>query len=219
MNLTAEKLKKVCPYANIDRLKELVPFLNQHMSFFQINTPQRVWHFIAQAAHESMSFNDYTENLGYTAEQLMSLWPKIYPTLEIAKKYEKDPVKIANFTYKNYGGNGSYESGDGWKYFGRGIFMISLKDNYERASMAIFKDKRLLNNPELLATHEYASLSACWFWSDRHLNSLADMNNIRNITLKINGGLFGFNERQAFYNAAKMYIDSECFIVKLEYKP
>lgn len=188
MNLTAEKLKKVCPYANIDKLKILVPYLNQYMAFFQINTPQRVWHFIAQAAHETMSFN--------TLRELAS-----------------------GEAYEGRQDLGNTNKGDGVKFKGRGIFQTTGRFNYERTSLDIFKDKRLLDNPELLEQPEWAVLSAGLYWQNRHLNSLADTNNIRNITLKINGGLNGFNDRLGFYNEAKKYIDSECFIVIPEFKP
>jgi putative chitinase len=188
MILKAEILKKVCPYANIDKLNELIPFLNQYMNYYQISTPQRVWHFIAQAAHESNSFN--------TLRELYNGNPKDY-----FQKYEgrKDL--------------GNIHEGDGEKFKGRGIFQTTGRFNYERTSMDVFKDKRLIDTPELLEFPEWAVLSACYYWNSRHLNSLADTNNIRNITLKINGGLNGINERMVFYDAAKKYINSECFII------
>ncbi len=181
MILKASVLKKVCPYADLAKLEALIPYLNQYMNFYQINSPQRVWHFIAQAAHETMSFN--------TLKELAS-----------GSEYEgrKDL--------------GNTEHGDGVKYKGRGIFQTTGRFNYEKTSLNLFKDKRLIDKPELLEQPEWAVLSACFFWDSRKLNCLADQNNIRNITFKINGGLNGFNERKLFYNFCKEFIGSEYFI-------
>jgi putative chitinase len=72
--------------------------------------------------------------------------------------------------------------------------------------LAIFNNTSLITNPEILEQPYYAVEASCWFWKTRHLNSLADLDQIKAITVKINGGLNGFLERQLYYGLAKKYI-------------
>jgi len=188
MNLTKEILKKIFPYADLTNLEQLTPWLNKYMQEHQINTYNRVCHFLAQAGHESSSFNRFSEMYNGNAK-------------EYFKKYD----------YRKDLGN--VIEGDGEKYRGKGIFQITGRYNYHMASIALFKDDRLIDNPKLLEQPQYAALSACYFWFTRHLNDLADKDELKAITIKINGGLNGINERKYFLDKAKMCITSECFIV------
>ena len=95
---------------------------------------------------------------------------------------------------------------------------ITGRFNYRWLSLDLFKDERLLDNPEMLEQPPLAVESACWFWSVKHLNSLADSDQLKSITLKINGGLTGINERQMFYNKCIKYIGLETLIKQPEYK-
>lgn len=101
---------------------------------------------------------------------------------------------------------GNVIKGDGKKFKGRGLIQITGRANYEKCSVAIFGDKRLLDNPELLELPEWAVVSACWFWKTHGLNEIADTDNIQAVTRKINGGLNGLDSRKAFYERAKKII-------------
>jgi putative chitinase len=92
-------------------------------------------------------------------------------------------------------GNGPEETGDGWKYHGRGLIQLTGKENYANCGSGIGVD--LLSNPNLLNTPEYAALSAGWFWGKRGLNLLADSGDIETMTKRINGGLIGLEDRKA----------------------
>ena len=188
MNLTKEVLKKIFPYADLTNLEQLTPWLNKYMQEHKINTYPRVCHFLAQAGHESSSFNRFSEMYDGKAS-------------EYFKKYE----------FRSDLGN--VNAGDGEKFRGRGIFQLTGRYNYHLASNAIFGDDRLIDNPKLVETPEIAVLTACWFWFTRHLNDLADKDEFKAITQKINGGLNGLAERKYFLDKAKMCITSECFIV------
>ncbi|HIK53229.1 MAG TPA: C39 family peptidase, partial [Oscillatoriales cyanobacterium M59_W2019_021] len=60
--ITAEQLIQIAGgNAPADRLRELTPGLNETLQRFQINTPLRICHFIAQVAHESDCFNAMEE--------------------------------------------------------------------------------------------------------------------------------------------------------------
>ena len=129
----------------------------------------------------------------------MNTWPKRF-NAEKAAACERKPELIANVVYSNRMGNGDEASGDGWKYRGRGILQITGHDNYLQFSKDTFGDDRILNTPDLLETEEYAVKSACWFWQRNHLNDLSDKNDIKNVTIRINGGTVGLDDRQARYN-------------------
>lgn len=101
---------------------------------------------------------------------------------------------------------GNTQPGDGVKFKGRGLIQITGRSNYQRCSLALFGDKRLLDKPELLEQPDYAVRSACWFWKANSLNALADKDDIRAVTRRINGGFNGIEHRAQLYERAKLYI-------------
>ncbi len=167
---------------------------------YSIDTEKRVAAFIAQCAHESAGFKFLQENLNYRAESLMKTWPRHFPTIEIARQYERKPQMIANKAYANRMGNGDEASGDGWRYLGRGLIQLTGKTNYEWFAASI--ETPLEEIPEYLQTFEGAVQSACWFWETNNLNKEADAGDIRTMTRKINGGFIGLEDRIKHYNHA-----------------
>jgi putative chitinase len=162
---------------------------------YDINTPERQAAFIGQCAHESNNFKTLEENLNYKPEALMRVWPSRFPDLAIAMKYAHNPEAIANKVYGGRMGNGVEESGDGWKYHGRGLIQLTGKENYANCGSGIGVD--LLSNPGLLNTPEYAALSAGWFFNKKGLNALADAGDFETMTKRINGGTLGLEDRKA----------------------
>ena len=177
-----------------------VPILERFMSQYNINTKERIAMFLAQASHESGGFSRLVENLNYSAEGLAIVWPSRYAekgkpnalALSIARK----PELIANHTYANRMGNSTPESGDGWKYRGRGIFQLTGKSNYD----AFFKDTGVAATPDDLSDPTYAVLSACWFWNKNRLNAISDTKDVERCTRVINGGLVGLDHRKKLYS-------------------
>jgi putative chitinase len=162
---------------------------------YDINTPERQAAFIGQCAHESGNFKTLEENLNYKPEALMRVWPSRFPDLATAMKYAHNPEMIANKVYGGRMGNGVEETGDGWKYHGRGLIQLTGKENYANCGSGIGVD--LLGNPNLLNTPEYAALSAGWFWNKKGLNALADAGDFETMTKRINGGTLGLDDRKA----------------------
>lgn len=192
------------------QLRELIPknkyvsqwctALNLILPDYEINNNLRKAAFLAQCIHESGGFVFLTENLNYKAESLVRVWPKYFPNLSIAKQYERNPEKIANRAYANRMGNGSEESGDGWRYCGRGLIQLTGKSNYQAFADSI--ETPLQSIPEYLQTFEGAVQSACWFWETNNLNALADKKDILGLTKKINGGTIGLDDRIKHYEHA-----------------
>jgi putative chitinase len=175
--------------------------LNKILPDYGIDTPQRVAAFIAQAAHESGNFTALHENLNYRAVTLRKVFPKYFPTDEMAAQYAQQPEKIANRVYANRMGNGPEESGDGFRYCGRGLIQLTGQQNYQNFADSI--ETPLDQVPDFLQTFEGAVQSACWFWENNNLNQYADTDDILTMTKRINGGTIGLEDRKRHYEHAK----------------
>ena len=174
--------------------------LSEILPEYDINSPKRVAAFLAQCAHESGGFKFLKENLNYKAESLVKVFPKYFKTLDEAKKYEKQPEKIANKIYGGRLGNGPESCGDGFRYCGRGLIQLTGKDNYTLFAASI--DTPIEDIPEYLQTFEGAVQSACYFWESTGLNKEADAGDIKTMTRKINGGYIGLDDRIKHYEHA-----------------
>jgi putative chitinase len=167
---------------------------------YEINTTHRVAAFIAQCAHESGGFKFLKENLNYKAPSLRRVFGKYFPDDAIAARYANKPKMIANRVYASRMGNGPEESGDGWKYCGRGLIQLTGKNNYTFFAASL--DMDVEDVPEYLETFEGAVQSACFFWEQNNLNQWADKGDILTLTKKINGGTIGLDDRIKHYNHA-----------------
>ena len=149
--------------------------------------------------HESGGYKFLTENLNYKAESLCKVWPR-YFNASNANDYAHNPEKIANRAYAGRMGNGPEESGDGFKYCGRGLIQLTGKQNYTKFAESI--ETPVEEIPEFLATFEGAIQSACWFWETNNLNQYADNGDILTMTKRINGGTLGLEDRQNHFHHA-----------------
>lgn len=199
---TEDSLKQIMPNAKVEDIDHYLDALNSKMQIYDINTPLRAAHFIAQLAHESGSFKYRYENLNYSAKALRAVFGKYFPTDELAEEYARNPERIANRVYANRMNNGNEASGDGWKYRGRGLIQLTGKENYTKCGDTLKID--LVNKPDLLAQDANAAVAAaCWFWDSRKLNGFADQDNIMTITKLINGGYNGLEDREQYLERAK----------------
>ncbi|MGM3162712.1 glycoside hydrolase family 19 protein [Dickeya undicola] len=202
IEISQEKLKKVMTAASTDDLALFQPALQQECNAAEINTPLRFAHFVAQIAHESNELRARVENLNYSAKGLRSVFGRYFTTDEMAAQCERKPESIANIVYANRLGNGATETGDGWKYRGRGLIQLTGRDNYHICGSAIGQD--LVTNPDLISQNPSVSVAAAiWFWKKNGLNALADQDDINGITRRINGGLNGLADRKDYLAKAK----------------
>lgn len=196
-NFTQDKLQE-CLSRN-QQIDAWFPLLNDVLPKFEINSIQRVAAFLAQCAHESLDFTVLQENLNYKPETLGRVWPHLFPA-DVAQQYGHHPEQIANRAYGGRMGNGPEESGDGYRYRGRGIVQITGKDNYRQCSNDLYQNNSILESPDWICTPEGALWSACWFWHKNNLNALADQDDMLTMTKRINGGTLGLDERTQNYN-------------------
>jgi putative chitinase len=185
----------------LDKLKGHIPdaviaMIPDTAAKFQINTPLRLAHFLAQCGHESGGFRATSENLNYSAKGLNSIFKKYFPTEASATAYARNPQKIANKVYANRMANGDEASGDGFRFRGRGYIQLTGRANYTAFGKAIGED--VTGNPDVVSG-KYALLSAAWFWSNNGLNKLADGGStdavVTTITRRVNGGTIGLADR------------------------
>lgn len=188
-----KKLQGIVPGAVINQIPLVV-------NRFKIDSTLRLAHFLAQCAHESGNFAITQENLNYSADGLLKIFPKYFNAANV-NAYARQPEKIANKVYASRMGNSGEASGDGWKYKGRGYIQLTGKNNYSLFDK--FVDDDTLTNPELVAT-KFPLLSAAWFWDSVKLNTIADKGNseevITLVTKKINGGTHGLEDRINKFN-------------------
>jgi len=185
----------------LDTLKGHIPdsviaMIPEVASKFEINTPLRLAHFLAQCGHESGGFKLTQENLNYSAKGLNGIFKKYFPTLDSAVPYERKPEKIANKVYSGRMGNGAESSGEGWKFHGRGFIQLTGKENYTAFTKSIGED--CIANPDLVAS-KYALASAAWFFNKNGLHKMADGgandDTVTKITKRVNGGTIGLPDR------------------------
>ena len=166
--------------------------LNEACALYEIDTPRRQAMFMAQCAHESAGFALLVESLRYSADGLLATWPRRF-TPSLAQAMAFDQEAIANHVYGNRNGNGPPESGDGWKYRGRGLLQVTGRANYRSAGCELGLD--LEERPESLEMPPYAALSAGWIWRLKGCNELADADDFEGTTRRINGGDHGASSR------------------------
>ena len=160
---------------------------------FGIDDVKKQAAFIGQCSHECNRFKTLEENLNYRPETLQKLFGHKFKPEEFAI-YAHNSEKIANRIYANRMGNRDESSGDGWKFHGRGCIQLTGHDNYWHFGQAVNQDF-VKGDPSLVATPMYAALSAGWFWKTHGCNELAEAQNWEGLTKRINGGIFGLEER------------------------
>lgn len=198
---------------NIEKLKGHVPDsvlaqIPDVAAKFNITTPLRLAHFLAQCGHESGGFKLVNENLNYSAKGLRSIFPKYFPTDDLAKQYERQPEKIASKVYGGRMGNGTEETKEGFKFRGRGFIQLTGKDNYSKFAKFINEDT--VANPDLVAT-KYPLASAAFFFNSNGLWAIcdkgADVATVTAVTKRVNGGTIGLDDRinhfTEYYNLLK----------------
>ena len=183
------------------------PELSSALDLYKITDPDAVAAFLAQVAVESAEMNRVEENLSYSAPRLCAVWPKRFPTLADAEPYARNPQALAGKVYDGRMGNGP---GDGWKFRGRGLKMVTGRNNYKALDAAT--GWPVLSDPDMLLLPKYAAASAAHFWASQpqDLSKIADdlpddddEADFISISKVVNGGTIGLPERQRYWQRAR----------------
>jgi putative chitinase len=203
MNLTP-KLLRDATGASLTGIDMLCAALDAGMQKYQITTSRRIVHFLAQTAFESSLYTKFTENLNYThTDRILAIFPTHFgPGKANPIDFVSQPNKLANWVYANRMGNGSFETGDGWKHRGAGFIELTGKDLQSQFAASVALDIDSIGH--YLATTEGAAMSAAWFWDKKGCNEPADIDFIAAVTQKVNGGQNGITDRILFTKRAKL---------------
>jgi len=193
VRLRLEELVELTPRIHHVYL-ESFQYVEDTLSRFEIDNDNRWRHFFAQTLHESGGYTTLIENLSYSAERLVQVWPKRFPTVAQAMPYSRNPRALAN---KVYGGRlGNMNAEDGWVFRGRGFLQITGRNNYQRVSDLLGRDFVRRPDDSLLPTTVLSVAAA--IWRDLGANEAADTDDIVEVTKRINGGTHGLPDRTAW---------------------
>ena len=205
--VTLDLLKHMCPKTKASVLEGYLEPLNTVAEYYDMNVnPARLAGFLAQTAHESGGYNFIKENLNYSAKGLRGTFGKYFPNDEIANQYAKKPERIANRVYGNRMSNGPEESGDGYRFCGRGLIQLTGRANYTKFAQDL--NMSLEDTIAYLETPNGAVASAGWFWDNNKLNQYCDSGDFVTLTKRINGGTIGLEDRKHHYELAMHYLKS-----------
>lgn len=168
---------------------------------------EQVSAFVAQCMHESRFFSKLSEDLDYTPERLMIVWPSRFPTHDMAAKYAHNPQALGNFVYAGRLGNGQASTNEGWLYRGSGLIEVTGKSNFAAADTWLGSDYvKFPQKPQTIAAD--ACMISAWFWHANNLSMLlASPGGIDAVSHKINP----FDGRDATANRHDLY--SRCLAV------
>ena len=201
---TVEQVKKMIPTNPEPDLWQ--SFCQEYFDKYDINTVNRIAGFFAQGGHESNDFKTLMENLNYSADRLIVVFPRYFPNLALANQYHRQPQKIANRVYNDALRSnkiGNTQEGDGWRFRGRGIFQLTGRWNYEAFGKSIGMTAE--EAAAYCGTKRGAFESACWYWKRNNLNRFADSNDIVGMSVAVNGGKIGLDDRKKrYYNAVSV---------------
>lgn len=210
--ITADILKRICTRTSFQKLQSVADALNKVCPLYGIDNADIMHEFLANIIEESGEFTRYEENLNYSAERLMVVWPNRFPTLIIAKQFERNPQKLAEKVYGNRKELGNIQPDDGWTFRGGGPIQITGRSNYTNFTSWMRKkfgiEKPIAEWAQLLRTDdEYGIHSACWIFAIAFsLNDEAMADDMKTIVKRINGGLTNYSLRLKYYELCKKYI-------------
>ena len=208
--LTLDMLKKVCkPSSTPDEsLTEFCSQFNWYAADFGLDNELRAAAFLAQVFSETDYLQSLEENLNYSAERILQVWPRRF-NRERAAACAHNPERLANTVYADRLGNGNYYSGDGFRYRGRGCLMLTGYHNYFQFLEFVKEEYGMNLLPEDVSRYPAAMLSAMWFWKEHRLNTFADIGDIDSITRDITGSLADAENRKRRYIRVRLGVSGE----------
>jgi predicted chitinase len=220
--VTVDLLQAAAPANSTAYHESIVDAMNAYARAYEVDTPLRIAHFLAQIGHESR-FENIEENGRYSPKRMREVFgcggpskydkqadecklgagarqrPKLWTEEE---KYARNAPNLLSYVYASRLENGDEASGDGYRYRGRGMMQLTFKSNYRE--FTAFHNRRnpddprdFVADPDLLVTQlKYGIESAFFFWDARNVNEEADQDDVEAVTIKINGGLNGLADRR-----------------------
>lgn len=205
MIVSKEQFQKMIP-TNTE-VDKWYPIAVDFFKKYDIDTVNRIAGFMAQCGHESGDFKNLEENLNYSVDSLLRVFPRYFGNGKAdPRDYARNPEKLANYVYMDVnrsksGALGNTQPGDGWRFRGGGIKQLTGRNNYAAFAKGIGMTTE--QAADYVRTKEGAFESACWFWKTNGIAKYADADDIVGMSRKINGGEIGLPDRKARYERAK----------------
>lgn len=201
MNLDQPTLKKLWPSAAASVIADTAARSGAVFSKYNINTPLRVAHFMAQISHESNGGTITEESLNYTtAARIAAVWPSRF-SAESAQAFTRKPRELANKVYNGRMGNRP-GTDDGWNYRGRGFLQLTGRESYQRVGKMMGLD--LENNPGLVNAYDQRLAIAAAEFVNLKCLPACDADDIRTVTKRVNGGYIGIDSRRNWLQKWKL---------------
>lgn len=221
-NTSAQAIKNAFPNMTYSNAQLLADKINQYGKSYGIDTNYKLRHFLSQIAHETNGLTNLNkeENANFSVQNMLTTFSKYFslndPDKENPNEYVGNPSKILSYVYCCRMGNGSPETQEGYKYRGRGIIMLTGKNNYtafqNHYNATYNQNIDLIDNPDQVKTNtELAIISAMWFFQENVINQTSLINNqdvpVKIVTQKVNNGQNGITDRKNKHNICTQFID------------
>lgn len=186
MQLTTDQIALYTKASPLDALR-FTTHLNEAMSAYQIDNPQRVAAFLATVSIESARLSTTEESLYYKdAARLANIYPRVFKKPADALPYVRNPHALSMLLYSGF--------------HGRGLIQLTWRKNYEAASEELGQD--YVGLPDLVAQPYHAALTAAWYWATNGCNEAADEGDMDEVTRIVNGPRkMHLAERTALYES------------------
>jgi putative chitinase len=189
-----------CPHMSSYNINVWSTAFRGPLERYKITSVHQLAAFIGQVVVESGGFTELVENMNYSAQGLRNTWPQRFPSLALAMQYARQPEKIGNFVYANRMGNGPPESGDGYLFRGRGALQTTGREAYTKLANAYGRTPA--DMASWMETPSGAAEAGCWDWINLDCGALADAWALTKLSIRINGGTIGLDDRIAMCNIA-----------------
>lgn len=187
MLLNKDSIKKLFNKADNEYIDSFIAQYQDLFVEYGINSDTKIKYFLAQLGYETNGYTKFEENLNFSAKKMYQLWPKVFKSINGAKRYENSPDKVASFIYANRFGNGGIESNDGWLYHGRGGFYNYTIGRETYQKLTEISRINFIEHPEYLTQPDYCLLSSCLIWKIKHLDEIHDNELFTVVTTKLTG--------------------------------
>ncbi len=204
MLITPEQLDKVTDTLLISKCQAFADLLNRLCPAYGITDKGVFRMFLANCLQESSELTKRSENMSYSAQRMVALFPDRFPTLAVAKQYEHKPKEFAN---KLYGGRYGNIAGtdDGYNLRGGGFFGITFRGTW--TDYATYKKMTIEQATDYVRNSDEGSMdSACWFFAIyKKLIPVALTGNFKAVCSLINTGstkktAIGMDVRQKYFD-------------------
>lgn len=215
-----DEVKAVFSNLSSSNAEKVAEAINQYGKQFGIDTEGKLAHFLAQAGKETAGLTLLTELTSWSEAGLLSEFPNRFSRTDSTKKdpseYARNGAKFANLVYAGRNGNGDIDSGDGYKYRGRGIIQITGKEKYQSFTnyyqTNFNSTSNFVTNPDLISNDiKLATIVSMWFWQRDIAPNVSDYSSTddahKEITELVRNTENTWEERKAFFEDLEDEID------------